>query len=121
MDGYAYEQILKVQRIVNELVGYVDATSDIEKKPSAIPPALHFPTNKVYRDCGNGWGIYTNTGAIAKSEGGDKMALQYSDGAFREYRDGLLQYRFYSGGKQMATVCMRSAANPSGLMKPIRM
>ena len=28
------------------------------------------------------------------------MALQYSDGAFREYRDGLLQYRFYSGGKQ---------------------
>ena len=30
------------------------------------------------------------------------LALARADGAFREYRNGLLQYRYYAGGKQMS-------------------
>lgn len=98
MDAKDYETFRAAVLSLERLLGKIDAANEMP----ATPPALHFQTNKVYRDCGNGWGIYTNTGAIAKSEGGDKMALQYSDGTFREYRNGLLQYRFYSDGKQMS-------------------
>lgn len=71
MDGYAYEQILKVQRIVNELVGYMDATSDIEKKPSAPPPVFSSP---------NAWHIGASNGKFTLYvKGGDCPAQMTSD------------------------------------------
>lgn len=72
MDGYAYEQILKVQLIVNELVGYMDATSDIEKKPSAIPPVFSSP--KAWRVAATD-GIFT----LYVKKGGDCPAQMMSD------------------------------------------
>ena len=72
MDGYAYEQILKVQQIVNELVGYMDATSDIEKKPSAIPPVFSSP--KAWRVAATD-GVFT----LYVKEGGDCPAQMTSD------------------------------------------
>ena len=71
MDGYAYEQILKVQRIVNELVGYMDATSDIEKKPSPPPPVFSSP---------NAWHIGASNGKFTLYvKGGDCPAQMMSD------------------------------------------
>ena len=69
--------------------------------PPADPPALSSPGGLVFKDLGSGWGIYSKsyTGAIVK-QGGDEVALQYTDGTFREWKEGVLQYRFYSGGKQ---------------------
>ena len=100
MDERDLDELRAIALSVGRLIGRLE--QEQQSQPPADPPAFFFPSGKTYHAYANGWGVFSNTGAVAKSEGGESVALQYTDGAFREYRDGLLQYRFYSGGKQMS-------------------
>lgn len=97
MDAKDYETFRAAVLSLERLLGKIDAANEMP----ATPPALSSPAGMIFKDLGNGWGIYVKsyTGAVAE-QGGDEMALQYTDGTFREWKEGILQYRFYSGGKQ---------------------
>ena len=91
-----------MRRQLEALSAFLDgADAARSSPPPADPPALSSPGGLVFKDLGSGWGIYSKSyiGAIVK-QGGDEVALQYTDGTFREWKEGILQYRFYSGGKQ---------------------
>ena len=99
MDERDLDELRAIALSVGRLIGRLE--QEQQSQPPADPPALSSPGGLVFKDLGSGWGIYSKsyTGAIAK-QGGDEVALQYTDGTFREWKEGILQYRFYSGGKQ---------------------
>ena len=106
MQDYERTQILKMQQIINELVGFMEAQND--GLPPATPPV--FLSNGMRLAGTEGvFSLYVRAPNKARSvnaeasEGGDeKMSLQFTDGSFRvaNKRTGLMQYRWMHNGKQ---------------------